>query len=543
MNNRLSQRLTQIYNSNKFPWIIICVGIALRLIRYLYNPSLYFDESDIANDIIRTPFSEIILPSPDYAKAYPYLFIMIIKLLTHVFGNSEYVLRFFPLLSGIASLFLFYRVSKYFIDGKAMLIALGLFAVLDPLIFESSNLKPYSSDVFFTLSIYSLAIYVQSKELNFPRIILFGVFGAFIVWFSNPAVFVLAGLGGCLWVFSLSKKEWSKVGKLLIVYSIWIISFIVDYFLYIRNLQMNLNVNMKKLLVMEQAYMPIPPKSLADIKWFIDLFFSFFHYPVGMTLIGISVLAFFIGCVSMYSRKKRDFFLLISPALVTFLAAALHEFIFRDRFILFLIPSILLIIAEGAEYIRSRTIDSSKIIAVIFLSLLFFHPLTISVYRAIKPLPVENMRPVLKYVKDNWQKGDVLYVHYFAQYPFEYYSKYYPNPYTFDESEYIIGIAPRGWYRIWKKMDVSKYYGPEVSVEQSNMEIFRIYARDLDQLKGHRRVWVLFTRYTPKDSIVEEKFIVYHLEKYGKQLDFFGLSGVSAVYLYDLSGKPSDMKN
>ena len=135
MNSHVSQKLNQVYTSKAFPWVIICVGIVLRLIRYLHNPSLYFDESDIAIDLIRTPFSEIILPSPDYAKTYPYLFIMTIKLLTHFFGNSEYVLRFFPLLSGIASLFLFYRVAKHFIDSNAMLIALGLFAVLDPFIF------------------------------------------------------------------------------------------------------------------------------------------------------------------------------------------------------------------------------------------------------------------------------------------------------------------------------------------------------------------------------------------------------------------------
>jgi len=543
MTSQLSQTLNRIYTSKKLPWVIISIGIALRLIRYLYNPSLYFDESDIAIDIIRTPFSEIILPSPDYAKTYPYLFIMLIKLLTHIFGNSEYVLRFFPLLSGIASLFLFYHVAKHFIDGKAMIIALGLFAVLDPLVFESSNLKPYSSDIFFTLLIYTLGLYIQSRSLNIPRIILFGVSGACIVWFSNPSVFVLAAWGACLWTFSLSKKEWSKSWKLFIVYSVWVISFITNYFLYLRNIQMSFNVSMKKLLLMENAYMPFPPKSLADIKWYIDLFFSLFNYPVGMTLFGISVLAFLIGCSSMYSKKKINFFLLISPLLVTFLAAALHEYIFRGRFILFFLPSILLIIAEGAEYIRSKTIGSSKIIAVIFLSLLFFHPLTTSAYRIIKPFYYEQIRPVLKYVKNNWQKGDVLYVHYFAQYPFDYYSKYYPQPYKFDESEYIIGIAPRGWYRHWRKKDVSTYYGPEVPIEQSSFEIFKIYENDLDQLKGKKRVWVLFTRYTPKDGIVEEKFFIYHLDTIGTRLDFYGSSGVSDVYLYDLSDIPSNKRN
>jgi len=38
-----------------------------------------------------------------------------------------------------------------------------------------------------------------------------------------------------------------------------------------------------------------------------------------------------------------------------------------------------------------------------------------------------------------------------------------------------------------------------------------------------------------KNGIDEEKFFVYNLETIGKQLDFFGRSGTSAVYLYDLS--------
>jgi hypothetical protein len=42
--------------------------------------------------------------------------------------------------------------------------------------------------------------------------------------------------------------------------------------------------------------------------------------------------------------------------------------------------------------------------------------------------------------------------------------------------------------------------------------------------------------------MVEEKFIIYQLEQFGKQLEFFGRSGVSSVYLYDLSEKPSDMR-
>lgn len=535
MNKRLSNQLSQLYNSDKLPWIIISIGIILRLNRYIYNPPLYFDESNIALDIIQRPISDIFNPSPDYTQAYPYAFLALIKLLTQALGNSEYVVRLFPLLSGIGALFLFYKIIKHYITPKAVLIALALFAFLDPLIFESSNLKPYSSDVFFTLLLYALTIYVQARELSISRTILFGIFGALAVWFSNPSVFVLAGIGICLLLYYFNENDWSRIRKLSVVYLIWILSFMANYFYYIQNLQASFGMKMEEMLSFEKAYMPIPPKSLTDIKWFITLFFDIFNYPLAMTLTGISAIAFIIGCISIYYRNRRSFFLLTSPIIVTFIAAALHEYIFRDRFILFLLPLMLLIIAEGAEYMRSKTVQSSKIIGIIFIVLLFFHPLSLSAYRTIKPIYYEDSKSILKYVKDNWQKGDILYVHYFAQYQFEYYSEYSPEPYRFDKSEYIIGIAPRGWYRRWKKADVYKYYDNVTPVKQSSMEIFKVYARDLGQLQGNKRVWFLFARAIPKDGINEEKFFVYTLENMGKQLDFFGIPGVSTCYLYDLS--------
>lgn len=53
MRNQLSQKFDNLLISNKLHWLIICIGIALRLTRYLHNPSLWFDESDIAADVIK----------------------------------------------------------------------------------------------------------------------------------------------------------------------------------------------------------------------------------------------------------------------------------------------------------------------------------------------------------------------------------------------------------------------------------------------------------------------------------------------------------
>ncbi|MHA2039696.1 MAG: glycosyltransferase family 39 protein, partial [Promethearchaeota archaeon] len=407
MSDQIAQKIKYLYTSNKLPWIIIGVGIVLRLVRYLYNPSLWFDESDIAIDIISRPISELINPSPDYNQAYPLAFMILIKLSTQVLGTSEYVIRLIPLIASIIALFLFYRVVKSYLEPNAVLIALGLFAISDSLVFQSSNLKPYSSDVLFTLLIFTLTIYVQSMKLNMPSIILFGISGAIAIWFSNPSVFVLAGVGASLGAFCLINKDWKEIGKLSISYSIWALSFIANYLLYIRNLQANFSVDMDWMLALQDAYMPFPPASLAEIKWFTELFFDIFSNPLAMTLTGIAAFSFLVGCVSFYTQKRRIFIILISPIVITFLAAALHEYAFKGRFIFFLLPLLLLIIAEGAEYIRSIICQNSRIIGIIFILLLFFHPLSLSAYRIIKPFYWEDIKPVMKYVKDNWQKGDI----------------------------------------------------------------------------------------------------------------------------------------
>ncbi len=541
MFNELSQRAEQVLNSKKSLWAVIFLGIAFRFIRYLYNPSLWFDESDTAIDIISRSFSDLINPSPDWSSKYPYGFLIIEKLATQIFGNSEYALRLFPFISGIVSLFLFFKVAAHYLSPKALLIALGLFAILDPLIYYSSELKPYSSDLTFALLVFVLAIYIQSRNLNLPRIVLFGVSGAVIVWFSYPSLFVLAGVGLSLAMYSLGSKEWKRLWGLLTIYAMWALSFITCYFIYIRNLQANFDMSVEDLLILERSFVPFPPKSLNDLRWIMDNFFEVFSNPVGLTFTGIAAFVFLCGCLTLFRDNKEKFYLLISPILFALLASILHQYPFKGRLIVFLIPFIVLFIAEGVEYVMEKISVNSAIPGIVLVGVLFVYPLSWAVYHAKSPSSAEEIRPVLSYIKNHWRDGDVIYVHYYAQYAFEYYSKHHPMPYNFNEKNYVIGIAPRGWYRTWRKQQVSKYYDAEAPVKQSSIDIFKIYTKDLDRLKGNKRVWILFTGTIPKDGITEEKFFLFHLETIGKRLDSFGRAGIAAVYLYDLSGEISQI--
>src|SRR5262249_11934161 len=113
----------------------------------------------------------------------------------HLLGDRPLVLKVFPLLSGIASLFLFFRVARRCLRPDAVWIAMALFAVSDALIYFASEVKQYSTDVAVALLCSLLALDLVSRPATLPRLARFAAVGAVAVWFSHPAAFVLAGLG------------------------------------------------------------------------------------------------------------------------------------------------------------------------------------------------------------------------------------------------------------------------------------------------------------------------------------------------------------
>jgi hypothetical protein len=493
-------------SSTVFLWAIIFWGTILRFTQYLSNRSLWYDESTLAQSIVNRSFSELLKPL-DYNQGAPLGFLMLERSAVQAFGTTEYALRLFPLLCGVISLLLFYRIAKLTVAPRAVPIALGLFAVSGPLIYYSSEVKQYSSDVAIAVLLLSAAICYESCELTPWRVAVFGFLGAASVWFSHPAVFVLAGVGVSLASFCLARRRWARLGSLSIVFSLWALSFAACYLISLRQLSNNRVL----LEYWSYSFPPSPALSLLSVDWFIRTFFGIFWSPLGLELSGIAALAFLVGSISMFSNKAEKLFILSSPVALTLLAAGLHKYPFGGRLLLFIVPTLLLLIAEGAEQIRCKTKDEAPIIGACLIGLLFLHSLLFSTYHLIKPsagdLPPgiahtrEEIKPVMKYVQEHHLDGDVLYVYYDARPAF-------------------------------------RYYAPRFSLNTVNLALgtsdnWENYEKDLGQLRGHRRVWLLFSHSHAGISIDEEQFFLYLLDRRGTRLDDFKSVG-AAVYLYDL---------
>jgi len=486
---------------------MIVIGVVLRLIQYSLNRSLWLDESLLALNIVNKSFLELLGPL-DYFQVAPIGFLFIEKALLLLLKNNEYILRLFPLVAGIVSLFLFYHLARRCIREEGALIAVGLFSLSGHLIYYSSEVKQYSSDVTIALLLLAVTIYIRQKRFTNLSIAFFGAIGGIAVWFSLPSVFVLAGIGCTLSLFSLARREWSTNNRLLITYFIWLLSFVIFYLIYSRNISTNLE---KQQFFWDSNFMPFPPVSISDFKWFGKTSFQVFKSPLSLPLPGLGALAFLLGTVSIFLRDKELFFILLSPVFVVLFASALHLYPFKGRMIIFIVPSILLFIGEGVVFLYENTRNYSGVVGILLIGLLFYGPLTTAASRTINKtgygiMPNEDTKSVMKYLKKNRKQDDVLYLYSFSTYPFRYYSE----RYGFSNDDYIEGTYSR---RDWNK-----------------------YLDDLEKLRGNKRVWLMFSHTKKKKGSDDETFFLFNLDRLGTRLDSFKSVG-AAVYLYDLSNK------
>jgi len=484
----------------KIPWIIIVMGIILRVVQYLFNRSLTEGEAALAINIVQRTYKDLLKPL-DYVQAAPVGFLYLQKSLTDLLGNNEYTLRLLPLIAGIIALFIFYEVTKRTISEKAIYVSLILFTVCDHLIYFSSEIKQYSSDVAITLLIIFITLQIFEKKIDNLLILISGIVGAISVWFSHPSVFTFFGTTLILGFYMLYKKRYDKFIVLLVTCGIWLASLIFNYFISLESLSRNSDF----LNFWQKSFMPLPPKSWADIRWYGYSFFRIFKNPLGLSTheLLLAILSFFVGTFALWKKDKKRYAILIVPIILVFIASGLHKYPFEGRLLLFIVPSMLLVIAAGIDFVRHITASGSKIISIFLVIILLFQPVILAGYHLFKPRAPEELRPVMVYLKDHRKEGDTIYLYYGAVNGFMYYA----DRFGFTKNDYAVGIESR--------KDWSNYY------------------IDLNRLRENRRVWIVFSHIATWEGVDEEQLFLSYLNLLGTQYESFKVSGAS-TYLYDL---------
>jgi hypothetical protein len=223
------------------------------------------------------------------------------------------------------------------------------------LIYYAVEIKQYCSDT--TLTLVALLLASAAAGLSRRRLVVLAGFGAVGVWFSHPLAMVLGAVGTYLAGKAAIRHDWKKMSGVVGMSLLWAASFAACFFVSRRILS-------KDQFIWnwwDFAFLPIPPRSLADLSRDFWQVINIFNSPAWVvTPLGVLASAFLamglylIGSLSLGLRWRGGLYLLVAPLLFTLAASALHQYPFHGRLLLFLVPTIHLLVAEGAEALTRK---------------------------------------------------------------------------------------------------------------------------------------------------------------------------------------------
>lgn len=342
---------------------LLVVGVVLRVVAYLWNREYWLDECSLLGNIEgKAPFDFSVHFAGD--QLAPVGFVIIQRIVVNLLGSSGYVTRLLPLLCGIGALWLFRALALRWFSRSAALVALILFVFSDDLVYYSSEVKPYASDLLIALGLLVLASSLIGQVAPGRRLAGFGLLALASPWFSFPSMFIVAGCGMTLLLDRALRQDRSDLGWLLGIAVCWAVS---SALAYLASTWL-LNPTTTMYVFWNFAFLPVPPSSWADLVKIGGIFLEVLVNPLNLlpprsqpSLLPSVPLALSVvlplelgifGTFSLVRRDRMGCWLLTIPIALAIAAAALRKFPFHGRLILELAPAFFLLIAEGTDWIR-----------------------------------------------------------------------------------------------------------------------------------------------------------------------------------------------
>ena len=285
-------------------------------------------------------------------------FLVIERLLVRLPLDVKATARLFPLVCGIASVFLMRKAAWRYLDRRAVPLAVALLALGDHLLYYSAEIKQYSCDLVIALAALLLAAPPPPGTPTTRRFAALAIFGLIAPWFSFTSVFVLAGVGLHFLVTQAVSRDWRKAALTMGLGLAWLVSF-ATCFLLSRSIMSRRDFLW---IWWNFAFLPVPPRSLADASLLAESVANVFINPASLltplTLPYTAALASIMalcGCVSLGRRWAGGLFLLLCPLILALAASGLRQYPFHGRLLFTLVPTFLLLPAEGVAAIGRRT--------------------------------------------------------------------------------------------------------------------------------------------------------------------------------------------
>jgi uncharacterized membrane protein len=413
----ISSRVKKLFDK---PLIIIAIitliGVVLRLYHLGFKP-FWYDEA-VLYWISKSGNLNHIIAQNALRNSAPPLFAILLSLFMKI-GDSESRLRLLPFLGGVASIPAIYFLSRQFFGRVPAYISSLLIAIAPTQIQYSQQLREYSLTFFIAtiILIFFCMLLQHPTKKNLALMTAAMVIGIFLQYglalliIALNLVFFIA-----LWSVKAGRKSillrWF-VSQLIVFCAV-----IAVYFLSLKQ-QMQVGFGASYL---SKGYWTGGLKALLNLADSNTSAIFTFAFP-GIVFLTLTVL----GLILSLQAKKRylTFMLFFFPLLLTFIAALAKLYPYLGlRQDIFLTPLMYVFFGFGlvdlGSFIHQRWIGGiSLLVLLLFVILVGFQ----ASRTYLLDQGIGNMRPIVETLSKSFERGDKIYVYYFAEPGFTYYYK------------------------------------------------------------------------------------------------------------------------
>lgn len=308
-----------------------------RIAAYCISNQLWLDEAFLADSFIENSKGECtsalwMFKTLKHYQIAPPLFLFAVNFLTAGFGTGEYVLKFLPLCASLASIPVFYILSKKSLTTKhSIILANFLYAINFTMARYSAEFKQYSVDVLFFMLALLFADKIKTINLTPVKILKYSLIFTLGVFISQPVIFILSGF--CIYNFFKNPKD--------------IKPFLIAVFPLISVLIYRFSLSKELINFMKQYWQNsfLTPDNTFDIL--NDNLMFFINYNPDFKFLIFFVLAGF--CIFIFKKQSINKIFMFSFASII-LAGVLNIYPVSARLILFLLPFFILFIAQCFDF-------------------------------------------------------------------------------------------------------------------------------------------------------------------------------------------------
>lgn len=313
------------FKNSLWLYLVLILGFMIRFY-HLETPGMWWDEILVAITS-KYPTNYIFEWASSVEVHSPY-FHLFVKLITQM-GESDFVLKFFPALFGVLSIFLIYKFANEYFSWPCGLVACTIFAFNPIHVIMSRQLRPYSIVVFFFL-LSSICLLRYLKKGTLSSALLFCL--ANLIGLSCHYMTFLVIASQCAFCFFMYISGYINLKKTLRIFTLMFISVLpVLYFVStVFKLKMGIvNSDVSALEALHNA-----------VKFYLQLFYIYdLTDPFERKEIFISIAILAGGFFVVFRHNKTLAFYLLSVLVVPLCALSVAKNTFNAaRYLLFVLP-------------------------------------------------------------------------------------------------------------------------------------------------------------------------------------------------------------